>query len=62
MKKLTIADIEGIEERQVSGMGKGSTGVHYQLIHQDIRRLIADNRRLRDALNKLSGQATEAVS
>jgi hypothetical protein len=62
MKKLKIEDIEEIEERRVSAMSKGSTGVHYQLINQDIRRLIADNKRLRTALNKLAGHATEATS
>jgi transcriptional accessory protein Tex/SPT6 len=55
MKKLTIEDIEEIERSLEEQR-------NLPMRRHQIKRLIADNRRLRDALNKLAGQATEATS
>lgn len=59
MKKLTIEDIEEIEEQVHK---PNDTTELLRLVKIDMPRLIADNRRLRGILNKLAGQATEAVS
>lgn len=62
MKKFTIEDIEEIEQRleKVGTERCGSRADYISILKDDMPRLIADNKRLRLALNKIAGAANDA--
>lgn len=62
MKKLTIEELERIEECVASVLSRKQLGGASYNIVEEIPRLIADNKRLRLELNKISGRATKAIS